>query len=35
MYINEVNNKAEHAVQSYAAGVNYLSIEGFENIGAY
>ena len=22
------NNKAEHAVQSYAAGVNYLSMEG-------
>ena len=31
----EGKNKAEHAVQSYAAGVNYLSMEGFENVGAY
>ena len=28
-------NKAEHAVQSYAAGVKYLSMEGFENVGTY
>ena len=28
-------NKAEHAVQSYASGVNYLSMEGFENVGVY
>ena len=28
-------NKAEHAVQSYAAEVNYLSMEGFKNVGAY
>ena len=30
-----MRNKAEHAVQSYAAGVNYLSKEGFENVGTY
>ena len=30
-----VLNKAEHAVQSFAAGVKYLSMEGFENVGTY
>ena len=30
-----MRNKAEHAVQSYAAGVNYLSMEGFENVGVF
>ena len=34
-YIFPIRNKAEHAVQSYAAGVNYLSMKVFENIGAY